>query len=263
MFKKLFKSLGGNLEDMAKDLMKDQQQQDIPNGHDANAHKDQLKAYMNGDMQGAFEAGAASAGMKTSNTAKEDPNDPNMQAVHGISIADYAAGAAKIGEGCTEEQICIALGVEQPMWDEAQTTWNNRMRDDNTFNVINVYTNYFGKAKEHGKLGGLIPNAAVKTDVSDGKAKEHLARLETDKHYFFEIQAALQAAYENGIDGAQWLIDNLGLTVAQVNGTGTKYMNDFNIMAEMMDYQDQKKAEYSKRFAEENGTGGVADDIEF
>lgn len=261
MFKKLFKNLSGNLEDMAKDIMKDQQPQSQP--IDTAAHQEQMKAYLKGDMQGAFEAGVASKGMKTASTATEDPNDPAMQPVHGISIADYAAGAAKIGEGCSEEQICKALGVERPMWDEAQTTWNNRMRDDQSFNVVNVYTNYFGKAKDHEKLGSLVPDAAPATDIPEGAAQEHLNRLETDKYYFFEIQAAMQAAYDNGIDGAQWLIDNLGLTVAQVNGAGTKYMNDFNVMAEMMDFQDQKKAEYAARFAKENGIGGVADDIEF
>jgi len=40
-------------------------------------------------------------------------------------------------------------------------------------------------------------------------------------------------------------------------------MNDFNIMAEMMDYQEEKKKEYSERFAKQNGTSGAADDIEF
>ncbi|MDM8174473.1 hypothetical protein QT327_08895 [Olivibacter sp. 47] len=42
----------------------------------------------------------------------------------------------------------------------------------------------------------------------------------------------MQAAYDNGIDGAQWLIDELGLTVSQVNSAGTQWMNDFNIMAQ-------------------------------
>lgn len=186
-----------------------------------------------------------------------------MQPVHGITLFDYAAGAAKIGEGCTEEQICQGLGVERPMWDEAQSTWNNRMRDDNSYNVVNVYSSYFGKAKDHPKLGALLPDNPPVSEVPQGKAKEHLERLESDKYYFFEIQGALEAAYASGIDGAQWLIDHLGLTVSQVNSTGVKYMNDFNIMAEMMDYQDQKKQEYQQQFAKQHGVSGAADDIEF
>ena len=149
------------------------------------------------------------------------------------------------------------------MWDEAETIWNNRMRDDATHNVINVYSNYFGKASAHEKLGRLTADHAPATTVPTDEAAAHLKRLESDKHYFFEIQAALEAAYANGMDGAQWLIDNLGLTVSQVNGSGTKWMNDFNTIAEMMDFQEKKKAEYSERFANENKTGGIVDDINF
>src|SRR3546814_2434821 len=95
------------------------------------------------------------------------------------------------------------------MWDEAETLWNNRMRDDATYNVINVYSGYFGKASAHAKLGKLTPDHAPATTVPTGESAAHLERLEADKHYFFEIQAALEAAYANGMDGAQWLIDNL------------------------------------------------------
>ena len=263
MFKKMFKNLGANLEEKAQDMAKSMARGMAEGKENPTAHDEMLKAYANNDMQKAFEAGAASAGVSTMNTAKEDPNDPNMQPVHGITIADYAAGAAKIGEGCSKEQVCAALGVERPMWDEAETTWNNRMRSDMTYNVVNVYSGYFGKASEHGRLGKLVPENAPATAVPIGEAAAHLERLATDKHYFFEIQAALEAAYANGMDGAQWLIDNLGLTVAQVNGAGTKYMNDFNTIAEMMDFQDKKKAEYSERFAKENNTGGIVDDINF
>lgn len=257
MFKKILKGLTGNLDDIAKNVAK------VQKSKSEGAHHDMLDAYIQGDFQKAFDSGAASVGYTTMNTATEDPNDPQLQPVHGITVYDYAAGAAKVGEGCSEEQVCRALGVERPLWDEAQTTWNNRMRDDKTMNVVNVYSKYFGLAKDHEKLGALQPENAPTTDVPSGDAAANLQRLETDKHYFFEIQGALQAAYDNGIDGAQWLIDNLGLTISQVNGAGTKWMNNFNTMAEMIDYQDKKKNEYSQRFAQESGTGGIVDDIDF
>lgn len=259
MFKNLTANLEEKVQDMAKDIARG-----MPEGKEnPTANDEMLKAYANNDMQQAFDAGTASIGVTNMNTTTEDPNDPNLQPVHGISIADYAAGAAKLGEGCSKEQVCAALGIELPMWDEAETIWNNRMRDDATYNMVNVYSRYFGKASEHEKLAGLMADNAPTTDVPTGEAAAHLKRLQTDKHYFFEIQAALEAAYANGMDGAQWLIDNLGLTVSQVNGAGTKYMNDFNTMAQMMDFQEQKKAEYSERFAKENNTGGIADDINF
>ncbi len=255
MFKKLIKKINENIEDFAKDAMKSQLGQNDP--------KEPTENYGQGDMQKIFDMGAASAGVKTMNTASEDPNDPLLAPVHGVTIADYAAGASKIGEGCSKDEVCAALGIERPIWDEAETTWNNRMRDDNTYNLVGVYSKYFGQAKEHQKLGNLVASNTPKTNVLTEDSKANLHRLETDKHYFFEIQGALEAAYANGMDGAQWLIDNLGLTVSQVNGAGTKYMNDFSVMAQMMNYQEQKKNEYNDRFAKEQGTGGVVDDIDF
>lgn len=257
MFKKLFKNLTDNITDVAKDMMADKM--NMPSSDQTN----QMPDFAQGDMQKIFDAGAASKGVKTPNTASEDPNDPLLQAVHGISIYDYAAGAAKIGEGCTDDEICAKLGVERPLWDEAKAVWNNRMRDDQTFNVVNVYSKYFGIAKDHEKLRDLTPSNAPQSTVPEGQAKETLSRLENDKHYFFEIQGALEAAYANGMDGAQWLVDELGLTVSQVNSAGVKYMSNIGIMAEMMDYQDKKKKEYGERFSKEHGTSGVADDIEF
>ena len=257
MFKKLFKSLKDNVEDLSKDLINDHL-------HATTNKTQQPHEFQGGiDMQKVFENGAASVGMKTPGSFTEDPNDPTLQPVHGITLFDYAAGASKIGEGCSPNQVCERLGIERPIWDEAKTIWNNRMRDDRTYNVVNVYTHYFGKVKEHPILADLVPDQAPATDVPEGVAKENLARLASDKHYFFEIQGALEAAYANGIDGAQWLIDELGLTVSQVNGAGTQYMNDFNTIAQMMDYQEQKKAEYGQQFAKQNGTSGIADDIEF
>jgi len=264
MFKKLIKKFTDNVEDFAKDAMKTQLENKNPGQTSSDYNPGQMPSDFNqGDMQKIFDMGATSAGVNTMNTATEDPNDPLLIPVHGVTVADYAAGASKVGEGCSVDQICGALGIERPMWDEAETIWNNRMRDDTTFNLVNVYSKYFGQAKEHPKLGNLIPNKAIQTTVLPEDAKANLDRLESDKHYFFEIQAALEAAYANGIDGAQWLIDNLGLTVSQVNGTGTKYMNDFSVIAEMMDYQEKKKNEYHERFSKQNGTGGVVDDINF
>ncbi|MGO3807230.1 MAG: DUF6620 family protein [Sphingobacterium sp.] len=255
MFKKLIKKFNDKVEDFAKDAMKTQLEKDTSEQPSAN--------YGQEDMQKIFDMGTASVGVKTMNTATEDPNDPLLAPVHGLTIGDYAAGAYKIGEGCTADEVSAALGVERPIWDEVQTTWNNRMRDDTSYNLVNVYSKHFGQAKEHPKFATLVPSNKPQTDVLSEDAKATLERLETDKHYFFEIQGALEAAYANGMDGAQWLIDNLGLSVGQVNGAGTKYMNDFSVMAQMMAYQEQKKNEYNEQFKKENGAGGVVDDIDF
>lgn len=254
MFKKLFKDLTENLIDKAQKTAASQS---------GNPQSEALQAYMDGDMQKVMDVGAASKGIKTMNTATEDPNDPLLQPVHGISIQDYAAGAAKIGGGCTDAEIAAALGVEAPQWAEAKTTWNNRMRSDSTYNLVNVYSKYFGDAKNHPKLADLTPKNKPESTIASETSVATIEKLGSDKHYFFEIQGALQAAYDNGLDGAQWAIDELGITISQINEAGFKWMSDFTTVAAMDDYQEQKKKEYSARFASEHGTGSIVDDIEF
>lgn len=268
MFKKMFKDLAENLIEKAQEAASKQMGGNLGNSDSNNqsnnqANNDVMKAFMAGDMQKAMDVGAASAGVSTMNTATESPDDPLLQPVHGITIADYGAGMAKVGAGCTDAEVCAALQVEAPMWEEAKTTWNNRMRSDQTYNVVNVYSKYFGKAKEHEKLGALQPSTKLQTNVPEAQSKATLERLESDKHYYFEIQGALQAAYDNGIDGAQWLVDELGVSVSQVNEAGFKWMTNIATVAAMDDYQEQKKKEYSEKFAKTHGTGGVADDVEF
>ncbi|WP_353197395.1 DUF6620 family protein [Parapedobacter defluvii] len=229
----------------------------------AEGFAEQIKNAMAGGAgQHIFDAGAASVGMTTMNTAKEDPNDPLLQPIHGVSIADYAAGVLKESEGISVDQICAALGVERPLWDEAKKLWESRMKEDGSFNVINVYTKYFGQAKTHEKLGGLVSGKPLATNVSSAESNANLQRAEDDKYFFFELQGALQAAYNNGIDGQQWLMDTYGFNVGQLNSVGTKWMSNMGVMIQMVDHQDKKQQEYSEKFAKDLG-GNIADDVEF
>ncbi|MCK0204151.1 hypothetical protein MWN41_14130, partial [Ornithobacterium rhinotracheale] len=42
-----------------------------------------------------------------------DENNPLLQPIHGISLEDYAAAAAKMASGATEDEVAKALGVER------------------------------------------------------------------------------------------------------------------------------------------------------
>jgi len=259
MFKKLFKNLTDNLTEKVVNEMTN-----VQASHSQGDHAEQMKqAYGNVDLS-AFDGQVAAAGYTTINSAKEDPNDPLMQPVHGITLYDYSAGMGKLGEHVSEDQISAALGVERPMWDEARKIWEARMKEDATFNVANVYAKYYGDYKKHEKLAPLqpLPGAAPKTEVPEEEIAANLKRIEEDPYFFFEMQSAMQAAYDNGIDGAEWLLENVGVTISQFNSTGAKYMTDFGLVAKMIDFQDQKQKEYNEKFAQ-GLDGSIADDVNF
>lgn len=192
---------------------------------------------------------------------QHDDNNPLLAPIHGVSLQDYGAISSKIASGASVEDVCKALNIEKPVWDEASTLWNKRMQEDGSFTVINLFSKYFGEADQHPVLGKL--GAAYSPEV-----QVHVDKIHNDRYYYEELCGARQAAYEYGIDGAQWILENYGIPLGEFQNAATKWMTEQNQNFDMqkinhfMDYQQEKQKEYAKRFAAEQG-GNVADDVEF
>ena len=184
-----------------------------------------------------------------------DENNPLLQPIHGISLEDYAAAASRLANGMTEDQVAKALGVERPQWDEANQLWIKRMQQDTDFTVAGLYGQYFATADSHPKFQNVEEDSSMPTN------QENLQKINSDPYFYYELAGAIQAAYEYGMDGAQWLRDNYGLSIGEFQGVAMKWMMSTD-MSKMIDYQEQKVKEYGKKFAEEQG-GNVADDVEF
>jgi hypothetical protein len=207
---------------------------------------------------------AAGSDPETFGIQKADESDPLLQPIHGVSLYDYAAAASKMGSGVSTEQVCKALGIELPVWEEINVLWPKRMQEDTSFQVINVFSQHFGQADQHPVLGKLTADNAG----GNAAGAANLQRLEEDLYFYHELCGARQAAYEYGLDGAQWILDNYGITLGEFQGVAVKHMEkqnqQFNSQDIMhyMNYQDEKQKEYAEKFAAEQG-GNVADDITF
>jgi hypothetical protein len=183
-----------------------------------------------------------------------------LEPIHGISLQDYAAMAKKLVAGVDEALVFKAMGIDRAVWDEINTLWPQRMAEDASFQVSILYSQYFADETPHPKLD------ALKADISpEGVA--NLERIKTDRWFFEELSGARNAAYEYGLDGAQWILENFGINLADFQSVAMQYGEENKRMdsAEMLEYlryQDGKKDEYAERFAAEQG-GNVADDVEF
>lgn len=192
---------------------------------------------------------------------KTDENNPLLEPIHGISLEDYAAACAKAAS-MQFEDILTALGIEKPVWDEVSTLWNKRMAEDSSFTVINLYTQYMGEADRNPKFSNI-----AQTEIS-AEGKTNIEKLKNDYYFYLELNGARQAAYEYGIDGAQWIDDNYGIPLIEFQQVAMEHMKtrNMNFNSEQVlkddEYQQAKQAEYAKKFAAEQG-GNVADDIEF
>ena len=186
--------------------------------------------------------------------------NPLFEPIHGISLYDYSAANAKIANGVAVDAICSALGVETPVWEEASQGWVQRMQEDSEFIVISEMGVLFGQASEHPKLGHLQPVAGA------GNA-QNLDRLATDRYFYEELNGARTAAYEAGLDGAKWIQDNYGISLGDFQQVAMQWMaqqgqESTEETLEYVNYMEEKRQEYAKRFADENG-GNIADDVEF
>ena len=187
------------------------------------------------------------------NMAHDDSN-PMLQPIHGVSLQDYAAAASKMANGMSADEVCKRLGIDMPVWDEVNQLWVKRMQQDQTMAVMSLYGQYFGSANTHPKFSD--------SKNSSNKGEDYLTKIQNDEAFYYELNGARQAAYEAGLDGAQWIQDNYGISLGDFQSVAMKWMSNMSNIQKMLQYQEQKQREYAEKFSKEMG-GGVADDIEF
>jgi predicted nucleic acid-binding protein len=186
--------------------------------------------------------------------------NPLLAPIHGITLEDYSAACAKLGNGLSEETIAKALGIELPVWQEVSLLWPERMKQDETFHIVTLFGQHFGAAEQHPILGHLKP------DASTGNAG-NTERIKNDKAFYQELEVARQVAYEYGMDGAQWIADEYGISLADFQIAAVNWNDQIHkdIQADFNSYNESQAAyqeKYRKQFADAQG-GNVADDITF
>ncbi|WEK38398.1 MAG: hypothetical protein P0Y53_12905 [Candidatus Pseudobacter hemicellulosilyticus] len=187
-------------------------------------------------------------------------NNTLLAPIHGISLYDYSAGNARIANNVPVEKVCAALGVELPVWEEVNDLWVKRMQQDPDFVIVTQMGTFFSQADQHPKLGTLQPAQAP-------GASGHLDQLANDRFFYEELAAAREAAYETGLDGAQWILDNYGIPLGDFQQVAMQWMQstqgeDYQLTRTYLDYHADQKTIYARKFAAEQG-GNIADDVEF
>ncbi|MEZ2443628.1 DUF6620 family protein [Chitinophaga sp. RCC_12] len=186
--------------------------------------------------------------------------NPLLEPIHGITLEDYGAACARLGSGLSEDDVAKALGVELPVWQEANLLWPERMKQDATFHIVTLFGQYFGQADQHPKF------SSVKAAPSPQGAG-NIEKIKQDKDFYQELEVARQVAYDYGLDGAQWIVDNYGIPIGDFQIAASLWNDQIHrdIQADYAGYNQRQaayQAKYQQLFAEKQG-GNVADDIEF
>lgn len=168
---------------------------------------------------------------------------------------------AKIASEVPVDLVCKAMGIDETIWEEINTLWPKRMQEDGTFTVATLFGQYFMETGNHPKLQNL------ETNISE-IGKENLQKMREDRYFYEELNGARQAAYEYGLDGAQWILDNFGIGLGEFQSVAMELMTERNKnfnseeIIHFQNYQQEKQQEYAEKFASEQG-GNIADDVEF
>jgi hypothetical protein len=202
-------------------------------------------------------------GFSTSANVKEDLSNPLLAPIHGISFYDYSAMCSKLANGAKEEVVLKAFGIDKVIFEELNTMWPKRMQEDNTYTLVALMGQYYADADKHPKLQNLGTTA-----TAAGTNADNIALIMQEELFYAELAGAREAAYEYGLDGAQWVLENFGIPLGDFQQAAMKHMQSHNAltnprkMEELINFQNAFKEQYAARFAEEQG-GNVADDIEF
>lgn len=191
-------------------------------------------------------------------------NNPLLEPIHGVSLFDYAVVCAKIAAGINQTDILKTLGIETAIYEEASALWVARMQEDSTWVVTMEFGKYFGEVDNHPKLKDLKV-------VLSKEGSENLEKLKTDRYFYEELCGARIAAYNYGLDGAQWILDKYGINLGDFQLVAVIWSNEhqkdiesenYENIRHFTDYQLNKQNKYAEMFAKEQG-GNIADDIEF
>jgi hypothetical protein len=202
-------------------------------------------------------------GFVTSANVKEDLSNPLLAPIHGLSFYDYSVMCSKLANGANEETILKIFGIDKVIFEELNTLWPKRMQEDTTFTLAALMGQYYADADKHPKLqniGAATVTAATNTN--------NVALIMEDELFYAELAGAREAAYEYGLDGAQWVLENFGIPLGDFQNAAMKHMQSQNALAnprkmeKLIETQNMFKDEYAAKFAAEQG-GNVADDIEF
>lgn len=188
-----------------------------------------------------------------------DSGSDLLAPVHGVTLEDWAAANAKLASGAAQDDILRVLGLELPQWDEVNAAWGARMAADTSFSIVTLYGNAFTNSNI-GRFAGTDVGMMVQAD------SEAKARAKESLELYAEIFSAQCTAYEFGMDGAQYVKNQWGLTLGDWGEIGSHWnqlmRDDVRMMETYSELLDEYNTKYRQQFAAAQG-GQAGDDIEF
>jgi len=153
-----------------------------------------------------------------------------MKSINGIQFEDWAAACANIAQGMTQERVCEILGVEIPVFEDANNQFIASMASFTTDEM-----SYYGSVFSNPKVGKFA-------DVSDAAAgKEEVLKIVPDYDTYHDIFVHCSVAEDHGIT-TQSVLEKYGLNLGQWTQIGQHYSDWLH------KHLDHSNPEYGDRY---------------
>ena len=239
MFKKLFEMLTGN---DAADATRPAE----------NAVRSAAEAQVNKGKQDYEEQNSpayqANQGANIAGFEKEDLSHPLLQPVSGISFRDYAAMTVKMTAGAIPEEVYKAMDSSEAAYAEASKVWIERLQTDATGTLAPLYGKYYAEADKHPKLQQL-------TSTLSAEGQANLAKLKTDRYYYYEMEGARDAATAAGLNVNDWVLEKFGIPHAEFQAAFAQWLTfqnqnwDKEELAKLIGHRQEKEKQYAAKIA--------------
>lgn len=175
---------------------------------------------------------------------RKPPSPPaipyELSPVEGVSLHDYVAASDRIHNGTPISEILAVLGLDRKQWDEAAMEWQQRIE---VFpeSVGKKYTNFMSKPHP------LFPA---------NEPQNNSERLITDREFYIEVAAAVNATTEVGIDAGDFIEECYGVSLPETTAAGVHWMSNVSQINDIIASIQTRQSELVTEMR------GVADDPE-
>jgi triacylglycerol lipase len=139
-----------------------------------------------------------------------------MAAINGISFENWAAACAHIAQGMGADEVCSILGVELPVWEEANKKWGDELG--------RLMSEDMAVATQYGQIF-TNPKVGKFADVAATSAPEDALMKVPDYDTYNKIFWHQSIAHDHGIDPVTVLESDYGMSLTEWSQVAMHWSN--------------------------------------
>jgi len=170
--------------------------------------------------------------------------------VEGVTVEVYAACAAAAAQGLPQDQFTAMLaenGLDQVKWERVNAAWTDRMSNDATMTIMQIYGNAFQNAGK-GQFGAAGQAAAATRTTAPGGGGPAGGEEPVPFDRLCEINGAMSAWSTTGQDINAMLKEVFGITAMDWSNMSSWWMSKMTTDWEQMQLYTDKSEVYETQY---------------